>query len=348
MNHKFKQIFWIRFLALLFSFFLVSSFFTIENFTNCHVWAQDGGDEEPVDEETIVTIDKTSVVLINREITEVLKLQKNKDELLVDEPITVTVDDPLIASISILNPTEDDQVIVKGSVLIAKTGKNGQKAFVIKGLASGSTAITFEVIADNGTADPVVEQLTVNVLELEAVIQADKNIGEAPLDVQFFDKSVPTTNTRIWSFGDGDLSTSDERNPVHTFENSGLFNVTLEVTASFNFGTLTDTTSTSIGVIPADSGLPGSIFGIVFDSDLKVPLSRVEILLLSGNEEKLKVTGRDGAYRFDNVFPGSLIFTLCKGLLYECQVQELTYDGGPLALNFTLKKRELPEEAVKK
>ncbi len=52
--------------------------------------------------------------------------------------------------------------------------------------------------------------------------------GVAPLTVQFTDTSSGSPDTWEWDFGDG--ATSTEKNPVHTYNQTGRFTVTLTVT----------------------------------------------------------------------------------------------------------------------
>jgi PKD repeat protein len=52
-------------------------------------------------------------------------------------------------------------------------------------------------------------------------------IGGAPLEVQFNDQSTGEMTSWKWNFGDGAVGT--QRNPTHTYTNSGSFTVFLEV-----------------------------------------------------------------------------------------------------------------------
>ena len=60
-----------------------------------------------------------------------------------------------------------------------------------------------------------------------AKFTAEPTKGEAPLSVEFTDKSTGTVTGWSWDFGDG--ATSTERNPVHRFESSGEYVVRLSV-----------------------------------------------------------------------------------------------------------------------
>jgi len=63
---------------------------------------------------------------------------------------------------------------------------------------------------------------------LKADFTADTSTGEAPLSVQFFDRSSGNPQTWNWEFGDG--STSHEASPVHTYNNDGMYTIALTIT----------------------------------------------------------------------------------------------------------------------
>jgi len=58
-----------------------------------------------------------------------------------------------------------------------------------------------------------------------ANFMADKTKGEAPLAVKFTDLSRGNPTTWSWNFGDGE--TSAEQSPVHTYEENGVYTVSL-------------------------------------------------------------------------------------------------------------------------
>ena len=64
--------------------------------------------------------------------------------------------------------------------------------------------------------------------ELNAEFIAEPTSGPSPLEVQFTSQSTGDPETFIWSFGDGSLSSSEE-NPVHIYDFSGTFTVSLTV-----------------------------------------------------------------------------------------------------------------------
>jgi PKD repeat protein len=81
----------------------------------------------------------------------------------------------------------------------------------------------------------------------QADFVADPNSGEAPLAVQFTDKSSGRISTWLWDFGDG--ATSDLQNPSHTYERAGDYAVSLTLTGPS--GTDTETRTNYIHVEPA-------------------------------------------------------------------------------------------------
>lgn len=63
---------------------------------------------------------------------------------------------------------------------------------------------------------------------------ANPLIGSPPHEVQFSDKSTGNPKTWLWNFGDG--TTSTEQNPIHTYNLSGRYDVTLQVSNAVGTG----------------------------------------------------------------------------------------------------------------
>ena len=315
--------------------FLAVSFLSVSNHFNSRVYAQ-VNEEDPVSN----IIEKSSAVFVNSEIVAVIKAKNSNDELLSKASVVVTVDDSEIATISVLDPSDDDFALSEGEILEVQTRENGQKAFLIRGVSFGTTNIRFEISGEDET-ESVIEDLTVSVIDLEAKIQVDKRRGEAPLTVQFFDRSIGNPDTIEWDFGDDDVIISTERNPEHTFAREGIFDVTLELTQSTSIGTVTLKDTVSICVSSSMSNLPGVIFGTIFDPVTNTPVRRAEVLLVTGQGERQQLTGRNGVYRFEDVLPGTVNFTICKLPFFECLEEEnFEYSGGALSKNFDLVRRD--------
>lgn len=58
-----------------------------------------------------------------------------------------------------------------------------------------------------------------------ASFTADRTIGTVPFTVRFNDTSSNSPTSWLWSFGDG--SSDTEQNPAHTYENTGIYTVSL-------------------------------------------------------------------------------------------------------------------------
>ena len=71
--------------------------------------------------------------------------------------------------------------------------------------------------------------ITVNAVPIKPVanFSASPASGYSPLKVQFTDNSTGTPTSWKWNFGDG--SNSTEKNPVHTYNETGKYNVSLTV-----------------------------------------------------------------------------------------------------------------------
>ncbi|HDL04378.1 MAG TPA: PKD domain-containing protein [candidate division Zixibacteria bacterium] len=68
----------------------------------------------------------------------------------------------------------------------------------------------------------------ITVRDLEAEFMVDEAVGIVPMTVQFTDLSPGSPTSWYWDFGDGEFSTL--QNPQHTYNITGEFDVSLEVT----------------------------------------------------------------------------------------------------------------------
>ena len=116
-----------------------------------------------------------------------------------------------------------------------------------------TTAGTYTVTLTASNADGEnTETKTDYITVLEppaAAFTANVTEGNAPLAVQFTDESTGNVTSWSWDFGDGNTSTV--QNPIHTYESTGNYSVTL--TASNAFGTSTLTKPDYIRVVPEES-----------------------------------------------------------------------------------------------
>jgi len=95
-------------------------------------------------------------------------------------------------------------------------------------LNSGTYTVSLTVSGDAGS-DQVVKtsHITVATPPVAEFIGSPTS-GQAPLQVIFLDQSTGVVDTRVWTFGDG--STSSLQNPIHTYQNPGVYTVSLRVT----------------------------------------------------------------------------------------------------------------------
>jgi PKD repeat protein len=107
-----------------------------------------------------------------------------------------------------------------------------------------------------------------------AAFSADPTSGNAPLTVQFTDKSVPgsaSVQTRLWDFGDGQTDSGSA--PAHVYQTAGTYTVSLTVTTAD--GQDSETKSNLINVTTAGGpqveptlGVPGSIVKITIPGNV--------------------------------------------------------------------------------
>ena len=111
---------------------------------------------------------------------------------------------------------------------------------------------------------------TINVLPRPiAAYLSSATEGCVPHTVSFIENSAGGTSY-IWDFGDGS-PVSNTQTPVHTFENAGLFNVSLTVSAP---GGCADEIST-INVIVADTAIAEFISDPAFPVEMSLPTTTV-------------------------------------------------------------------------
>ena len=106
---------------------------------------------------------------------------------------------------------------------------------------TGSYAVTLKVIKNDGTSDTRIRYNYIQILSRkpQADFWANPISGMAPLNVQFYDTStaLDDISKRSWTFGDG--SSSDEIQPVHIYNEPGIYTVSLTVLSGNEFATRT-------------------------------------------------------------------------------------------------------------
>jgi PKD repeat protein len=187
---------------------------------------------------------------------------------------------------------------------------------------AGRHTITLTVTGPGGSAT-VSDDITVIAAPPRASFIARPTSGKIPLVVSFEDQSTGEITRWDWSFGDGNVS--NERNPVHGYEEEGTFNAELMVSGPGG----TDMTSVEIRATAAraildiqPSVISGGFFetrhtvaviGIGLEDAVRVRFERSGITVLAINRLPREIP-REGillSIRLDRrATPGSYGFTI--------------------------------------
>ncbi|MCP4716495.1 MAG: PKD domain-containing protein, partial [Deltaproteobacteria bacterium] len=99
-------------------------------------------------------------------------------------------------------------------------------------LAEGEYTVALTVTGEDGTKGTTIKKECVRVggCPLDADFIANPLSGSMPHAVQFSNQSDGPVAIYAWDFGDG--STSDERDPAHTYIAAGTYSVTLTVSGA--------------------------------------------------------------------------------------------------------------------
>jgi len=115
-------------------------------------------------------------------------------------------------------------------------GKNVTHAYAFPGTLPVTHTITDNSNSFSVTKNVLVEDLTLpDANFIYSVDSSNPNRGEITLN--FFDQSEGIINTWLWDFGDG--TTSNMKNPVHTFEMYHEYNIKLTVSNALGTSTFT-------------------------------------------------------------------------------------------------------------
>lgn len=82
----------------------------------------------------------------------------------------------------------------------------------------------------NGCIDTLVEERYIRLTNPVTAFSYSPGIGCPGLEVQFTDESIPDTTIVQWQWSFGDGKTSLQRNPLHVYENPGVYSVSLTIT----------------------------------------------------------------------------------------------------------------------
>ncbi len=93
--------------------------------------------------------------------------------------------------------------------------------------SAGTYNVILTISNAYGSSDAIKPAFITVAGPIKAQFSAAPISGKAPVKVNFADKSLGNPTSWKWDFGDG--TTSDERNPVHTFTRGGEYDVTLTI-----------------------------------------------------------------------------------------------------------------------
>ena len=125
------------------------------------------------------------------------------------------------------------------TITINANGGNGVYSYLLDGVLTTlpfnlfpSQSHTYSIVVNDECGSPSASlQVPVVVKPLPPVnYYADVVEGCVPLTVHFIEVNSDNGQTYLWNFGDDSYNeTSTEKNPIHTFENDGVYDVDLEV-----------------------------------------------------------------------------------------------------------------------
>jgi hypothetical protein len=127
---------------------------------------------------------------------------------------------------------------------------------------------------------PMVEYVMTNIVpDRGVVLEADTTYGDVPFEVAFTGSSTLDVDNWIWSFGDDDSAFI--QNPVHVYDQSGMFDVSLKVIAGIEERTYT---AANLIVAFADTmksagirGNPGDKIRLDISASNTVPVRKIKI-----------------------------------------------------------------------
>jgi PKD repeat protein len=212
-----------------------------------------------------------------------------------------------------------------------------------------SHSIALQVEDDRGEIDP--ERIWFSILDpmdenMHAIIVANETEGPSPLDVAFqvhpYGGLGPYTYE--WSFGDG--TTSDQREPTHTFEAEGEEGFRVTVVVTDRTGNMTPEMETNIQVQSEEEGSLGfTLLDFVYGFCVMVCVIMVPVAFTAAyRQEMIKGTVRTlVCYPVSplDITVAKLLFTfiICfpfTFIAFMIPVQGLDKDGGDYLTIFTV------------
>ncbi len=143
----------------------------------------------------------------------------------------------------------------------------------------------------NNSCGPTSVQQNVQVqLAPNAGFSAVNTVGCSPGTIAFNNASSPSATSYLWSFEGGVPSTSTEKNPVVTFNNPGIYDVTLTVFNNVGQGTSTKTDYIQILTMPATGFNTSVSDNIINLTNTAAAIDSVR-WIISGNGQTYVLTG---------------------------------------------------------
>ncbi|MEW6379210.1 MAG: thrombospondin type 3 repeat-containing protein [bacterium] len=156
--------------------------------------------------------------------------------------------------------------VQKGSTLSATRVRVEGRSCLLVQDGSDVAIDTMSVSRDSSLSPQSLKNIRLPSLLPEFTLQPAS--GEAPLTVQFIDRSLGYITSWQWEFGDGE--SSSRQNPVHTYTSAGSFTVTLTVSGPEETKSLArpDAVVTTVHPSPASTVWSGEI---TIDHDILIP-----------------------------------------------------------------------------
>lgn len=344
-------------------------------------------EEGNISDDNEIIITKSIDVLINKEVIETVTILKNGNTLLDEELTIAAkpIDDKI--KLILLNQNDDENDEIPNGGFTTQPDTNGQINFAVLGIQDGFTGIEFSIIDSETTLTKTIDVNVLNIaVELAAIKEGDCTAnaetvpddelisGPSKLRVMFRDDSqlkdssgtsISKENSKSsWNLGKEkgeerkkDFTNEDGSCIEVEFEDEGAHQVTRTIEID-NFsieeseeenGADTRSIKLEASVIvfvkPGDD--TGTLFGKVFDSNIKQPIAGAVVQLdgeditriIRGDFRNPQLTDLDGGYRFEALNADTAYsLTICAGKAYGCETKTINVSPGPNIEDFNLTK----------